>query len=193
MTILVSIVVIHSQTLNQYLKNVFTCKCNILMYFKACGRSLLWNWLYRKPLQNCFKTYKYCDTTCEYCACRWPYFSSIGSILMSILTILASIESLNHSHSKYQTISVGQYQWSTASTTLWSSWKPQSRRIPMSAQCGNSDFTWNQCWRMYVGLQKVILQKNLEISTPWCTHFTNFLIFLPTIYLPWGQNCLVSE
>ena len=57
---------------------------------------------YRKPLQNCFKTYKYCDNTREYSTCRWPHFSSIGSILTSIttiltsiLTILASIEQVN--------------------------------------------------------------------------------------------------
>ena len=33
--------------------------------------------------QNRFKTYKYCDNTCEYYTCRWTHFSSIGSILVS--------------------------------------------------------------------------------------------------------------
>ena len=50
---------------------------------------------YRKPFQNCFKTYKYCDNTRKYCNCRWQHFSSIGSILMSITTILASLEQVN--------------------------------------------------------------------------------------------------
>ena len=57
---------------------------------------------YRKPLQNCFKTNKYCDNTRGDCTCRWPHFSSIGSILMSItkiltsiITILASTEQVN--------------------------------------------------------------------------------------------------
>ena len=52
--------------------------------------------------QNCFKTYKYCDNTCKYHTCRWTHFSSIGliivsiiSILTSIATILASIEQVN--------------------------------------------------------------------------------------------------
>ena len=52
--------------------------------------------------QNRFKTYKYCDNTCEYYTCRWTHFSSIGSILVSItkvltsiFTILASIEKVN--------------------------------------------------------------------------------------------------
>ena len=30
--------------------------------------------IYRTPLQNCFKTYKYCDNTCKYCTCRWTHF-----------------------------------------------------------------------------------------------------------------------
>ena len=34
---------------------------------------------YRKPLPNCFKTYKYCDNTCEYCTCKQTHFSSIGT------------------------------------------------------------------------------------------------------------------
>ena len=41
---------------------------------------------YRKPLQKCFKTYKYCGNTLEYYNCRWTHFSSIGSILVSITT-----------------------------------------------------------------------------------------------------------
>ena len=52
--------------------------------------------------QNCFKTYKYCDNTCNYYTCRWTHFSSIGAILVSIIsiptsidTILASIEQVN--------------------------------------------------------------------------------------------------
>ena len=57
---------------------------------------------HKKPLQNCFKTYKYCDNTLEYFTCRWKHFTSIGSILQSItsiltsiVTILASIEQVN--------------------------------------------------------------------------------------------------
>ena len=52
------------------------------------------SWFLLKNLQNCFKTYKYCDNTCEYYTCRWPHFSSIGSILMSITTILTIIGSI---------------------------------------------------------------------------------------------------
>ena len=39
-------------------------------------------------IQNCFKT---CDNTRKYCTSRWTHFSSIGSILVSITTILTSI------------------------------------------------------------------------------------------------------
>ena len=76
----------------KYLKNVFTCKCNIceychntcfeaiLMYFKACGRSFLWNWLLclivteKYWLNICeyyHNTYKYCHNTCEYWVLDW--------------------------------------------------------------------------------------------------------------------------
>ena len=39
--------------------------------------------------QNCSKTYKYCVNTRENCTCRWTQFPSIGSILVSITSILA--------------------------------------------------------------------------------------------------------
>jgi len=55
------------QVLCQYLKNVFTWKCN---------------------------THKYCDNTCEYHTCRWTHFPSIGSILVSIISILTSIDTI---------------------------------------------------------------------------------------------------
>ena len=61
----------------------------------------------RKPLQNCFKTYKYCDNTREYCTCRWPHFSSIGSILVSITTILTSIVTILASIEQVNTPIVG--------------------------------------------------------------------------------------
>ena len=38
--------------------------------------------------QICFKTYKYCDNTRNYYTCKWMHFLSIGSILVSIITIL---------------------------------------------------------------------------------------------------------
>ena len=37
--------------------------------------------------QNCLKTCKYCDNTCKYYTGSWTHFSSIGSILISIITI----------------------------------------------------------------------------------------------------------
>ena len=97
------------QVLSQYLKNVFICKGNTCEYWHNTCK--FWSnfdqfqslWLchylkidfqsgnYRFLLQNCFKTYKYCDNTREYYTCRWTHFSSIGSILVSIITILASI------------------------------------------------------------------------------------------------------
>ena len=79
----------------------------ILIYFKAYCRKITLKLtckvdIYKNPLKNCFKTYKYCDNTCKYCTCRWTHFSSIGSILVSIttiltstITILASIEQVN--------------------------------------------------------------------------------------------------
>ena len=85
-------------TMCKYL-NLLCCenrksKFSLFMTFKVDS--------YRKPLQNCFKTYKYCDNTREYCTCRWPHFSSFGPILVSItailtsiVTILASIKHLN--------------------------------------------------------------------------------------------------
>ena len=68
----------------------------VLVYFKAHCRKITLKLtsnvdIYRNSLQNCFKTYKYCDNTCEYYTCRWTHFSSIGSILASITTILTSI------------------------------------------------------------------------------------------------------
>ena len=68
----------------------------ILVYFKACCRKITLKLtsyveIYRNPLQNCFKTYKYCGNTCEYYTCRWTHFSSIGSILVSSISILTSI------------------------------------------------------------------------------------------------------
>ena len=68
----------------------------IIIYFKAyCSKITLKLTckvdIYRNPLQNCFKLYKYCDNTCEYYTCRGTHFSSIGSILVSIITILTSI------------------------------------------------------------------------------------------------------
>ena len=95
--------------MSQYLKKVFTCKWNTREYwhttckfwgnfddFQSLGlchyRKIdFQSGNYRFSLQNCFKTYKYCDNTREYYTCRWTHFSSIGSILVSIITILASI------------------------------------------------------------------------------------------------------
>ena len=71
----------------------------ILVYFKACCRKITLKLtsyveIYRNPLQNCFKTYKYCGNTCKYYTCRWTRFSSIGSILVSIISILTSIATI---------------------------------------------------------------------------------------------------
>ena len=40
-------------------------------------------------------TCTYCNDTRKYYTCSWTHFSTIGSILVSIITILASIEQLN--------------------------------------------------------------------------------------------------
>ena len=71
----------------------------ILVYFKAyCMKITLkltsYVEIYRNPLQNRLKIYKYCDNTCEYYPCRWTHFSSIGSILVSIISILTSIATI---------------------------------------------------------------------------------------------------
>ena len=79
----------------------------ILMYFKACGRSLLWNWL-----SNLI--YKYCDLRILHL--QVTTFSSIGSkilvsfttILMSIFTILASIEQVI---SELGSKLIGKFDW----------------------------------------------------------------------------------
>ena len=47
----------------------------VLVYFKAYCRKITLKLTfkvdsYRKLLQNCFKTYKYCDNTGENCTCR---------------------------------------------------------------------------------------------------------------------------
>ena len=47
--------------------------------------------IYRNPLQKMLRTYKYCDNTCNYYTCRWTNISSIGSILVSIITKHTSI------------------------------------------------------------------------------------------------------
>ena len=53
--------------------------------------------------QNCFKTYKDCDNTCEYCTCRLKHFVSIGSILVFITTIHTSIVTLLVSNEQVNT------------------------------------------------------------------------------------------
>ena len=72
-------------------KGVFTCSIlasivtilvsfdAILMYFKAYGRNIILKLTSKvdisiNPLQNCFKTYRYCDNSCKYCTCRWTHF-----------------------------------------------------------------------------------------------------------------------
>ena len=47
----------------------------ILIYFKAYRKSINLKLTskvdnFRNHLQNRFKTYKYCDNTCEFCTCR---------------------------------------------------------------------------------------------------------------------------
>ena len=67
-----------------------TLRIGIIGYF-----NLLYNcdypleFLIKLVFQIPLKTYKYCANTCEYYTCRWTHFSSIGSILVSIMTILA--------------------------------------------------------------------------------------------------------
>ena len=80
-----------------------TCKCNTCKYCHNTYLYILkkfWSILkllvkltskvdiYRNYLQNVFYTYKYCDNTHEYWTCKWTHFSSSGSILVSIITIL---------------------------------------------------------------------------------------------------------
>ena len=66
----------------------------ILIHFKASCWSITLELTskvdnYRNPFQIPSKIYKYCANTCDYYTCRWTHFSSIGSILVSITTILA--------------------------------------------------------------------------------------------------------
>ena len=80
----------------------------ILMYFKACCRLLLLNWLLKLILtENLYKIASKLTSILTilanmYCNCKWPHFSSIDSILVSItiiltsiVTILVSIEQVN--------------------------------------------------------------------------------------------------
>ena len=71
---------------------ILVCFEVILMYFKSCGWSLLWKLTfkvdsYRKPLQNCFKTYKYCANTCEYYTRKWSHYRA-GEYTQSFLTLI---------------------------------------------------------------------------------------------------------
>ena len=71
----------------------------VVVYFKAYCRKITLKLtskvdIYRNSLQNCFKTYKYCDNTCEYYTCKWTHFSSIGTILVGIISILTSIATI---------------------------------------------------------------------------------------------------
>ena len=62
---------------------------------KYCGNTLKYwanTWKMCSPASALFKS---SDNTCQYYTCRWAHFSSIGSILVSITTILASIEQVN--------------------------------------------------------------------------------------------------
>ena len=47
----------------------------VMVHFKAYCKKITLKLtsnvdIYRNPLQNCFKAYKYCDNTCEYYTCR---------------------------------------------------------------------------------------------------------------------------
>ena len=53
---------------------------------------------------NSFKTFKNCDNTRIYYTCKWSHFSGIGSILVSIVTILASIKQANQ---QYLSLEIG--------------------------------------------------------------------------------------
>ena len=85
------------------------------MYFKACGRSLLWNWLLKLILtENLFRIASKLTSIVtilasrEYCFCRWPHFSgivSITKILRSIVTILESFEQVNTPQERLRFIS----------------------------------------------------------------------------------------
>ena len=86
----------------------------------ACG---LWKLTftvnsYIKPLQKCFKTYKYCGNTLEYYNCRWTHFSSIGSILVSITTILTSIVAILASIEQVNTPQVTDLSLAKSNTTI---------------------------------------------------------------------------
>ena len=95
----------------------------ILIHFKASCWSITLELTskvdnYRNPFQIPSKTYKYCANTCEYYTCRWTHFSSIGSILVSIITILAEY---CHNTCKYW---AGEYtpggkNWSTIKNFLF--------------------------------------------------------------------------
>jgi len=80
---------------------------------------------YRKPLQNCFKTCKYCDNTRKCCTRRWTHFSSIGSILLSIVTILASIEQVNTPVLIGEKVAIKKSYWNNCSFMLCSNPPPK--------------------------------------------------------------------
>ena len=85
---------------------ILTSIATILVSFEAILKKISVNFNIRSQFQsnfptisfeidqNRFKTYKYCDNTCEYYTCRWTHFSSIGSILVSIISILTSIATI---------------------------------------------------------------------------------------------------
>ena len=64
---------------SQYSKNVFTWKCNTHGYCRNSCK--FWS-----NFEEAF--YKYCDNTLKYYTCRWTHFSSIGLILISIITMI---------------------------------------------------------------------------------------------------------
>ena len=72
----------------------------ILTNFRALDLVIAMEWTsnidtYKNSFQNCLKTNEYWDNICKYCTSRWTYFTSIGSILISITTILLGIEQVN--------------------------------------------------------------------------------------------------
>ena len=103
--------------------------------------------------QNCFKTYKYCDNTCNYYTCRWTHFSSIGSIpvsitsiLTSIVTILASIKQVNTP--KTQELSEKSFSLIHSRNQVSKMWHCWCLRDHHDLQCGEVQTT--EAWEIII-------------------------------------------
>ena len=85
---------------------------------------------YREPLQNCFKTYKYCDNTREYCNCRWPHFQGLAQyswVLPQYLRVLSQYLRIlsRRIHPKFETLHVPIHIWTGLQVRFCVKWQYQ--------------------------------------------------------------------